>query len=77
MELDDLPPKLKFIYIAMTKSAIFFKEMERDKKFFLSFAEEIWNSMQLSDLEYLKNVLDEKMEMDIKPYVNLYLKRKE
>mgnify|MGYP001609195520 CR=1 FL=1 len=76
MNLDDLPPQLKFVYLAMTKSAIFFKEMERDKKFFLSFSEEIWDSMEITDLEHLKNVLNEKMEMDIKPYVDSYLKGK-
>lgn len=76
MNIKNLPPTLQFVYIAMTKSAIHFKEMDRDKDFFLAFCEEIWNSMELTDLEYLKNVLNEKMKKDIGPYVESYINNK-
>lgn len=76
MNIDNLPPKLKFCYIAMTKSAIYFKEMDQNKQFFLNFCDEIWNSMELSDLKEIKDTLDRKMEKDIKPYVQSYIEEK-
>jgi len=74
IDLESLPTPLQFAYIAMTKSAIYFKEMGKDQNFFLVFCEEIWNSMEMTDLEYLKSVLDGKMKKDIEPYVKSYIK---
>jgi len=41
IDLEKLPTKLQFVYIAMTRSAIHFKEMGQDKNFFLAFCDEI------------------------------------
>ena len=76
MDLENLPPKIQFAYLAMTRLAINFKEMGHKKEFFLSFCDEIWNSMELSDVEYLKSVLDEKMEKDITTHLDAYIKNK-
>ena len=76
IDIENLPAPLQFAYIGMTKSAIYFKEMGRDKDFFIAFAKEIWNSMEMTDLDYLKDVLEEKMEKDIKPHVDSYIKNK-
>jgi len=70
IDIENLPPDAQFAYITMTKTAISFKEKGMDKNFFLYFSEEIWNSMELSDLEHLKNVLEEKMQKDLLPYLN-------
>lgn len=74
MDIDDLPPKVQFCFLAMLKSAIAFKEMKKDKEFFLGFSEEIWNSMELSDLDYLNETIEGKMKKDIQPYVDEYVK---
>lgn len=76
IDLENLPAPLQFTYIAMTRSAIYFKEMGQDKDFFLSFSEEIWNSMEMTDIEYLKSVIGGKMRKDIEPHVESYIKNK-
>lgn len=75
INLESLPKPVQFAYISMTQSAIYFKECGHDKNFFLSFCDEIWNSMELSNLEYLKETLQEKMKKDIQPYVENYIKK--
>lgn len=74
IDLENLPPSLQFVYLAMTRSAIYFKEMDRDKDFFLAFCEEIWNSMEMTEIEKLKSILSEKMEKDIKTHLGDYIK---
>lgn len=74
IDIENLPAPLQFAYIAMTKSAIYFKEMGQKKEFFLAFCDEIWNSMEMTDLEYLKDVLEGKMKKDIEPHVESYIR---
>ncbi len=74
MEFKSLPPAMQFLYMAMTKSAIIVKEIGKDKEFFIDFAYEIWNSMEMSDFQELKDVIDGKMRDDIQPYVEKYIK---
>lgn len=76
INLEELPSPLQFAYIALTKSAIIFKKMERDKKFFLAFCEEIWNSMEMSDIDYLNETIDSQMEDDIEANLESYFKDK-
>ena len=65
---------MQFIFMAMMKSAIIVKEIGKDKSFFVDFAEEIWNSMEMSDFDTLKDTINGKMRDDIEPYVEKYLK---
>ena len=65
MDIENLPPELQFVFIAMLRSAICFKEMERNKKFFLNFAEEIWKTMELTDIEELKEIIHGRIKKDI------------
>lgn len=58
------------------KSAIIFKEDFNNKQMFISFCEEMWNSVELNDIESLKKTIEGKMEKDIKPYVEKYIKNK-
>jgi hypothetical protein len=74
MDLKDLPPMAQFLFMAMMKSAISMKEMGKNKDDFVSFAEEIWISMEMSDFETLKDAIDGKMKKDIEPYVEKYIK---
>ena len=74
MDIENLPPKLQFVFMAMMQSAIHFKEMDKDKEFYLEFAKEIWNSMELSDFDYLKETIMGKMRKDIEPHVKNYMK---
>lgn len=76
MDIENLPDSIKFFYISMTQSAIYFKEMGQQKDVFLSFCEEIWDSMEMTDLENLKSVLSRKIRGDIQPYVDSYMKNK-
>ncbi len=76
MDLESLPIEIQFIYIAMTKSVIYFKELGQDKSFYLHFAEEIWNSMELVDLEYLKDTISKKMQKDLEPCIKAYMENK-
>ncbi len=76
LDLENLPIQVQFCYISITKSAIFFKEMDKEKDFFLSFCDEIWKSLELTDLEYLKDVLNGKMKKDVDKHIESYLKNK-
>jgi predicted AAA+ superfamily ATPase len=75
IDLEKLPPAIQFAYIAITKTAIIFKEMEKDKNFFILFCKEIWDSMELTDVKKLDSILEGKMQKDIKPYVEDYIKK--
>jgi hypothetical protein len=74
MDIENLPPKIQFVFIAMMQSAIELKEMDKDKEFYLDFAKEIWESMELSDFDYLKEVIMGKMRKDIESHVKSYMK---
>lgn len=76
IDIENLPTALQFAYIAMTQSAIYFKEMGQEKEFFLAFCDEIWNSMEMTDLNYLKKVLEGKMKKDIEPHIKSYIRNK-
>lgn len=71
-----MPSSLKFITLAMFKSAIILKEMGKSKKDFELFASEIWNSMEINGLEELKKAIDGQMEKDIQPLMDEYIKIK-
>lgn len=75
MDLKDLSPQARFAYLAMTKSAIFLKEEGFSKDFFVKFAEGIWESMELSDFQTLKDTIEDVMKHDIDPYVKEYIKK--
>lgn len=64
MNSKDLPPSVQFMFIALTKSAILVKELGKDKDFFVALAEEIWNSMEMTDSNELKDIIDVKMFED-------------
>ena len=76
IDFEKLPTPLRFTYLAMTGCAISFKEMGREKDFFIAFAEEIWNSMEMTDLDYLKDVLEGKMKKDIEPLIESYMRNR-
>lgn len=77
IDLDTLPLQAQFAYIAMTKTAIFIKEIGKDKDYFLDFCGEIWNSMEMSDLDTLKDVLQEKMKRDLNTHLKSYMRNKD
>lgn len=76
IDLEDLPAAWQFAYIALTQSAIFFKESGHGRDLFISFCDEIWKSMEMTDVQHLKSVLSEKMKKDLEPHVDAYIKRK-
>lgn len=65
MKLADLSPDVKFIYMAMSKSALFLKDRGCGKDDFVKLAEEIWQSTELSDFNELNKTLIEQMKKDI------------
>ena len=75
LDLENLPPKLQFVFIAMMKSAISFKEMGKDKEFFIEFAKEMWVSIEMTDLDELKEIINGKMRKDLEPYVKSYMEK--
>ena len=77
MDIKNLHPTMQFLFMAMMKSAIMVKEIGQEKQFFVNFAEEIWNSMEMSDLTELKDIIDGKMRDDIEPYVQKYMKSRQ
>ena len=76
MELEDLPPDIQFSFIAIMQSAILFKEQDRDEKEFLNFCKGIWESMELTDLETLKDIISGKMRKDVETSMEKYHSKK-
>jgi hypothetical protein len=68
IDLEKLPDTIQFIFLNMTLSAIYMKEMKRDKEFFVNFASDIWDSMEMSDLDSLKKIVKDKL-MNIENYI--------
>lgn len=66
MNIEDLVDPVNFIYVAMTQSAISFKESGKNKDYYLSYCDEIWNSMELLELETLKDILKTYVKNEIK-----------
>lgn len=58
MIIEDLPAEHQYVFITMMRAAVHFKEMGFGEKFFLNFAKGVWESMEMSELGYLKDVLD-------------------
>ena len=65
----ELPPEAIFLYVCLTQGALKVHELGRDKKYFLKFAGEIWDSMLLSDPDTLKQTLMEYVAQDIQKYL--------
>ncbi len=66
----DKCPRTKFLYMAMTKCALTIKSMDKNKEDFMDFAAEIWDSMILSDENYLNEFLNQSMKEDVQSYRN-------
>ncbi len=73
MDINDLPAKTKFLFLALMKCAIMLKEGGKDKDFFVGFAEEVWISMEMSNFEELKHLINVQMTNDLEPYVKNYI----
>lgn len=60
MKLNDiinLPFEVRFLFVAMMNAAIKMKELGKTEENYLSFAKEIWNSMNMNDIEHLKKIM--------------------
>ncbi len=75
MDLENLPPQIQFAFISMLKSAIDFKEMGENEKKFLEFAKGIWETMEMSDLQDLKEIIVSKMQKDLEPAMKVYMEK--
>lgn len=64
-DIEALPLEIEFIYLALTKSAINIKMMGKKKDFFLDLCNEIWDSMELHDLNKLDSILHNHMKSKI------------
>jgi hypothetical protein len=69
MESIKLNPTMKFVTIAMLKSALIIYEMEKTKDEWLQFSEEIWETMLLSNPDELFEDLQAIMEFDLDEYL--------
>ncbi len=69
MDIKNLPLDVKFIYMAMTQSAIYMKKLKYDKESFINFASEIWESMNLNNIDDLESTLKNVMEKDVESYL--------
>jgi hypothetical protein len=75
MDLENLPPQIQFAFISMLKSAIDFKESGKKEKDFLQFAKGIWETMEMSDLKDLKEIIIGKMRKDLEPAMKSYMEK--
>lgn len=68
LNLEDIGAEGHFVFLAMMKTAITLKKMGKNKNDFVEIAKEIWNSMELSDLTDLENIIHGAMMKDIEEY---------
>lgn len=61
LELDD---DAKFLFYTMMQAAITMKEVGSSKEDYLAFANGIWETLELNDLNELKDTLQEDILMD-------------
>lgn len=65
-----LEGEAKFLYLAMTQSAIISKRLGKTEKDFVDFAKSIWESMLLTPLDKLEDTILQAMMSDIKIFVD-------
>lgn len=75
-DLEKLPDPVKFLYISMTQSAIYFMKTGRNKDFYLSFCNEIWKSIELSELKNVEDYLESYMKKQIEARLESYIRGK-
>ncbi len=72
INLDDLDPSIQFIFIAMLKGAMFFKEIEKDEEYYLTFAKAVWKTIEINGVDHINKVIEKKMTSDIEQYLKKY-----
>ncbi len=65
-----LSPLADFCFIAMMQVAIKMKKEGETRAFFLEFAAEIWDSLEMNDTDELQNVLSDRMMSDLKRFTD-------
>ncbi len=65
MNIDDFNSDTKFLYFALTKSVLTAKRLKLTKKFFIDFANEIWDSMEMTDIDVLEKIIQDQMKDDV------------
>lgn len=57
-----------FCFMAMMQVALLMKESGKDRKFFVDFADGIWESLEMNDRDELKKALTDRMMSDLKKF---------
>ncbi len=65
MKYEDGSPLQQFLFMAMLSVALKMREFGIKKKEYLIFAEEIWNTMMMNDVEELQKLVSETMKNEI------------
>lgn len=73
-ELEKLPQEVKFIFIAMLQTAVNLKKIDKDKSFFIKFAGECWDTMEINSIEIVNDFLKNTMVRDIQRFKDEFKK---
>ncbi len=65
-----LSPLADFSFMAMMQVALKLKQEGKTKEFFVGFAAEIWDSLEMNDADELQNILSNRMMSDLKQFVD-------
>lgn len=66
MNYHDASPLQQFLFMSMITVALKMREIGKKKKDYLIFAEETWNSMMMTDIDELQNIVVEIMKKELK-----------
>lgn len=69
IKFEDMDTMGKFLFIASMKVAINFSDIGYDKKKYIEWCSEIWDSMKMNNREDLENALNGAMEKDIDKFI--------
>lgn len=59
----------KFLLFTMMQAALKVKDMGKDEEYFLEFAKGIWETIEMNDIDQLKQTLNFSMMEDLKNYI--------
>jgi|GEM_PF-5057752 len=69
-DLDKMPKEVRFIFLAMSQAAIYVKNADKGREFFIKLAEECWDMVEKNGLEKMTYFTKNAMDQDIKKFMD-------
>jgi hypothetical protein len=69
VNIGELDPEVRFLFLAFAKCALNIMNAEQDKKFYMNMAESVWETVVKNGKEQMENVIQRAMQIDMENFI--------